>query len=120
MRDILGRQIETTPLSSSEVLHFQQAIEHTTTQVKGRADILDSASNNQQSTYGVPSGLNNEGEMRLQSIHAWGTELTAQSSVFAAWSRKLLHLMIEKAHCTLYHPLQKGTSSELWHQFRET
>ena len=118
IREILGRQVGGPRWIAKDVHHFETMIEQMAVQVRGRIDKL-TVSDQGQSDNGFPAPPLQPALVRQSSIDAWGLRSTPQTHTFIAWSKKLLALMIEKAYCTLYQPLQSYSDSSLWKLFRE-
>ena len=123
MRDIVGREVDLGTWSSSEVRRFQDVIEQMAVQVRARIDKLNSqAQLAPPSARSVPDDFADDEavkDMRYRSIHALNLEPNPYNQVFLNWSQKLLKLMVEKTHCTLYNPLPKYSDPALWQEFRE-
>ena len=96
-------------------------IEQMSVQVRGRISKLIESNidlemeENSQSI----SSESTEGPGQQLNVEAWGLRASSRSRIFIAWSKKLLALMIEKAYCTLYQPLQSYSDKTLWQHFRE-
>lgn len=124
MRDIVGRQVDLAPWSSAEVKRFQDIIEQMSVQVRARIDKLGPQQGDlSRPVEPLPINFADDDEirqMRYHSIHSWTLVPNPHNSVFLTWSRRLLNLMIEKTHCTLYNPLPKSLDRALWQEFRET
>ena len=122
IRDILGRQTDLEPWIPQDVLRFQNAIEHMATQVKGRITKLEATQGHRSTASPVGADQSEDQNMerlRYDSIYAWGLVPTPQNAVFVRWAPKLLNLMIEKAYCTIFQPLQKCSDPALWLESRE-
>lgn len=116
IRDILERQLDFTPWTSHDVLHFRGSIERMSVHVKERVIIMQSAKEEQYDMIHEDS----DQSLREASILSWGIKATPHNSIFLSWSAKLLDLMIQKACCVLYQPLQKYADKTLWREFRKT
>lgn len=125
IRQILGRQVGGYRWSTQDVQHFQIMIEQMSLQVKGRISRLVTSDEDSSEGIEPPSLEGTTPEWtatldRQSSIDAWGLRSTPQNRIFIDWAKKLLALMIEKANCVLYQPLQSYSDKTLWKQFRET
>jgi hypothetical protein len=121
IRQILGRQVGGPRWSIQDVQHFQSMIEQMTVQVRGRISKLVESDVDFENVENAEAMTTegSEGSGRQSSVDAWGLRASPQSHIFIAWSKKLLALMIEKAHCTLYQPLQSYSDKKLWWHFRD-
>ncbi|KAF2096748.1 hypothetical protein NA57DRAFT_78343 [Rhizodiscina lignyota] len=122
IREILQRQLDFTPWSVQDVQHFQGEIERMIIQVRGRIDKLQTSTEEPYDDGATSLQLNNttaNATVQKASVTSWGLEPNSCNTKFLAWSAKLLDLMIEKAYCVLYQPLQKYADRALWLQFRE-
>ena len=124
IRQILGRQVGGYRWTAQDVQHFQIMIEQTSVQVKGCISRLMASELDPSEGIEPPSVEGGTPEQtaalnRYSSIEAWGLRSTAQNHIFIGWSKKLLNLMVEKANCVLYQPLQSYSDKTLWKQFRE-
>lgn len=122
IRDILGRQIDGHPWTAQDVLRLQNRIEQMALQVKGRIAKLPNPEVEGYPGYQAFIEATKEKppqHLREASIAAWTLIPNPHNTAFLMWSRRLLGLMLEKAYCTLFQPLQKLKDKTLWHEFRE-
>ncbi|KAK4962771.1 hypothetical protein LTR10_000398 [Elasticomyces elasticus] len=121
MRDILCRHLDVLPWTLAGIREYEDHVEQTAAQVRGRITRFETPIVSSPVTMRpTPNTEQVFEDIRRQSIHAWSLEATPQNRVFITWSSRLLNLMVEKAYCTLYHPLQKCSDTELWQQIRQT
>lgn len=121
IREILGRQIDFEVWSVEEVLRFQTRIEHMAMQVKGRIARLPDPEVEGYPDYKafVEATQDKTREyLRKASVEAWTLVPNPHNVAFLMWSRRLLSLMLEKAYCTLFQPLQRLGDKALWSEFR--
>ncbi|KAI9665993.1 MAG: hypothetical protein M1821_003928 [Bathelium mastoideum] len=122
LRDILERHTEPKPWSIQEVYTFERLIERTKIQVQGRMDRLQDPNTLDALNDVILADTDiNQHSLppREASIESWTLVPTSQNRVFLHWARKVLGLMLEKAYCTLYQPLEACSDQAVWQRFRE-
>ncbi|KAI9691005.1 MAG: hypothetical protein M1822_008625 [Bathelium mastoideum] len=123
LRDILERHTEPKPWSIQEVYTFERLIERTKIQVQGRMDRLQDPNTLDALNDVILADTDiNQHSLppREASIESWTLVPTSQNRVFLHWARKVLGLMLEKAYCTLYQPLEACSDQAVWQRFRES